>query len=96
MDALSDPQYNEVDFMKPVQCGGSEAGRNWLFRNMDIDPAPQMIVFPSEQSCRENVEERIIPGLKDSPRLATLLTGRPHDLKKGTIHLRSCSLHMGS
>lgn len=81
--------------MKPVQCGGSELGRNWLGRNADVDPAPTMIVFPSEQSCRENVEERIIPMIQDSPRLRNLLTGRPHDLKKGTIHLRSCSIYMG-
>jgi len=81
--------------MKPVQCGGSETGRNWIFRNIDVAPGPTMIVFPTEQSCRENVDERIIPGLKDSPQLRTHITEKAHDLKKGTIHLRSCSIYMG-
>ncbi len=95
MDALSDPRFNEVVFQKPVQCGGSELARNWIARNADVDPGPTMIVFPTEQSCREQISERIIPMFKNSPRLRNLLTGNAWDLKKNAIHLRSMSIYPG-
>lgn len=95
MEELSNPATNEVAFMKPVQIGASEVGRNWIGRNCHVDPGPTMIVFPSEQSCRENMAERIIPMFSESPCLRPLLTGRPHDVQKSAVHLRSCSIYPG-
>lgn len=93
MDALSDPAIREVFFQKPVQCGGSELGRNWLGRSCDLDPAPFMIVFPSKEACSENMVERVIPMFSDSPRLQRLSTGRVYDKSKSVVHLRSCSIY---
>lgn len=95
MDALGDSEHREVYFMKPVQCGGSELGRNWLAWCVDIDPGPTMIVFPSQDACRETIEERIVPMLRDCPRLERLTTGNDHDIRKGVIHLLSCSIYTG-
>lgn len=95
MDALGDLEHREVYFQKPVQCGGSELGRNWLAWTIDIDPGPTMVVFPSQDACRETIEERIVPMLRDCPRLARLKTGNEHDIRKGVIKLLSCSIYTG-
>jgi phage terminase large subunit GpA-like protein len=95
MDALNDDKVLEVYFQKPVQCGGSEAGRNALGCWIDTDPGPVLIVFPSEDSAKENIDERIIPMFRDSPQLTRHLTGRPWDVKKGVINLRACSVYAG-
>lgn len=95
MDALSDEEHREVFFMKPVQCGGSELGRNWLGRSCDLDPGPFLIVFPSQDSCKENMEERVAPMFEDTPRLRRLKTGKKYDIKKSVLHLRSCSIYTG-
>jgi len=95
MDALGDREHREVVFMKPVQCGGSELGRNWLGRQVDVDPGPIMIVFPSQQSAQETINERVRPMLEDSPRLRALLTGRAWDLKRSQLDLLSCSIYIG-
>lgn len=95
LDALSDEEHTEIYFQKPVQSSGSELGRCWLGYCVDVDPGPIMIVFPSQESCRENVEERIVPMFEDSPRLTRLLTGRAWDVRKGVIHLRTCSIYTG-
>lgn len=95
MDALSDTEHLEVIVCKCVQCGGSEAGRNWIGRSVDVDPGPVLIVFPSEQAARENIDERVVPMLSDSPRLAALSTGKGHDVKKSQIRLATCSIYIG-
>ncbi len=95
MEALSDSEHTEVAVMKCVQCGGSELGRNWIGRCADIDPGPVMIVFPGEQAAKENIDERILPMFQDSPRLRRLTTGRPWDMKRGQVYLRSCTIYIG-
>lgn len=95
MDALSDDEHEEVYLEKPAQSSGSELGRNWIGRCADIDPGPALVVFPSEQACKEVMEERIIPMFQDSPRLRQLLTGRAWDLRKRQLALLTCTIYTG-
>ncbi len=95
MDSLSNPRIREVVCVKPAQCAGSAIGRNWIGHTVDIDPGPMIIVFPTEASVRENMEERILPMFKDCPRLRRYVTGRKADMKMGAAHLTSCSIFTG-
>ena len=94
-DALSDPTVREVNLMAPAQSSKSELARNWIGRCIDVDPGPIMVVFPSQDSCQENMDERIVPMFRDCPQLSRHLTGKAWDVKKGVIHLRSCSIYTG-
>lgn len=87
--------YNDVVLQAPVQCGKSEAARTWLGHSADLDPGPAMLVFPSKEAVQENVEERIIPMFRESPRLRKLLSARAWDTKKSRIALTTCTVHTG-
>jgi len=99
MNAMGDRWTEEVVFMKSPQVGGSEFTRNAVGRWIDEDPAPCMIVFPGEQSARENLDERLIPMIKSTPRLLRHMTPRSRDLKSTALTLRTMQIypaHAGS
>jgi len=81
--------------MAPAQCGKSAAGRNWLARTVDLEPGPFLIVFPTEASAKEAMDERILPMFEDSPRLRSLGTGRKWDMKLGQAKLQTCTVFVG-
>lgn len=88
-------RYTEVVVQAPGQSGKSEIGRNWLAWSADLDPGPMMIVFPTQQSAEDNMEERIMPMFRDSPRLRRLLTARLWDVKKSRMILGTCTINIG-
>lgn len=91
---LSDDQHQMVGVMAGAQVCKSETGRNWLAWTQDIDPGPAMIVFPSEPSAKETIDERIIPMFRNTPRLGALLTGRAWDVKAKQVKLRSSRIYV--
>jgi len=94
-EALGDVDFDEVVVVKPAQTGGSECGRNWLGWICDMSPADILLVFPSEDSCKEQMRDRIIPMFGNTPRLAALKTGRMWDMKAGQVTLSSCCIYPG-
>lgn len=95
MDALTDDEHTDVAFMKPVQCGGTTIGENALGCWIDTDPSPIMIVFSNEEVTKKRMREDVIPLLRNTPKLAANLTARKHDVKTGSVQLRSCAIHTG-
>lgn len=95
MDVLGDPCTQEVVFMKSPQVGGSEATRNALAFWADQDPGPCLIVYPSEQSAKEAIDERVVPMIKATPQLARHVTGVNRDLKLTQVNLRTMSIYAG-
>lgn len=51
-DSLSDPTCTRVVFVKSSQVGGSECGLNWALYTMLVDPAPMLVLFPSDESLK--------------------------------------------
>lgn len=93
MDAMGDDTTQEVVVMKTPQVGLSEATRNALGYWIDHDPAPCMIVFPTEPTAKENLSERVVPMLEATPRLRMYLTGGQNDLKASSLTLRSMQVY---
>lgn len=53
MDAFNDPYIQEINFVKSTQVGGTEAMLNmlgWIIMN---DPAPTMIVYPTDDLAKD-------------------------------------------
>lgn len=95
MDAMGDDEVQDLIIMKTPQVGGSEGARNGVAFWIDQDPAPCLIVFATEPTARENLGERIIPMLQDTPRLRQYVTGNVRDLKVSTITLQSMQIYAG-
>lgn len=70
MDAFNDPHIQEINFCKPTQVGGTEAMLNMLGWVVMDDPAPTMIVYPTDDLAKEVSAERIRPALKKTPEIA--------------------------
>ncbi len=69
MDAFNDPYVQEINFCKPTQVGGTEAMLNMLGWIIMDDPAPTMIVYPTDDLAKEVSTERIQPSLKKTPEI---------------------------
>ena len=68
MDCLSpsDP-CNEVVVIKPSQCGGTEAGNNFLGFAISEAPGPFMYALPTEILAKRTSRQKIGPMLQDTP-----------------------------
>lgn len=95
LDALGDREHRQVAFMSAPQVAKSLIGQTWQGWLADVAPVPVLIVFPDEKSARETVEERLVPMIRNTPRLARLRTGRAYDMKSRAVKLRTCSFYVG-
>jgi phage terminase large subunit GpA-like protein len=78
MDAVSDREVNEVTFMASSQVAKTELILNVLGYYIDHDPAPMLIVQPTQKPMAESFsKERLAPMLRDTP----CLRGKVADAK---------------
>lgn len=52
MNTFNDPYIRRVYMCKGTQLGGTEAIQNIIFYSMDTQPAPAMMVYPSDDLTR--------------------------------------------
>jgi len=71
MRALS-PQsrYQQAKVIKGTQLGFSEVGLNVAMYYMDIVPASQLMVLPTETLTKKHSTKKLTPSLRDMPHLA--------------------------
>lgn len=67
MDAFTDPDIEEIIFVKPTQVGGTECLNNILGYVIAQDPSPTMIVYPTDKLAEFTSKNRIQPMIKLSP-----------------------------
>lgn len=70
MDAFSDDDVEKIVFIKPTQVGGTSAMENMLGCLIDQDPAPTMIVYPSDTLAERTVEAKLDPMIRQCKPLA--------------------------
>lgn len=70
MDAISDPAVESVVVMSSSQVGKSEALNNTVGYYIDQDPAPIMVVMPTERDAEAWSKDRFSPMARDTPCLA--------------------------
>lgn len=69
LDTVTDPNYEKVVIMSSAQVGKSEVILNTAGYHIDSDPAPILIIQPTEQKAKDFSKERLAPMLRDSPTL---------------------------
>lgn len=72
MDSLLDHEIEETIFVKCTQVGGTEVLQNMLGYLIQQDPAPAMVVYPTEDLAESVSENRLEPMLGSSPELKKL------------------------
>ena len=67
MDAISDGAVESVVIMSSAQVGKSEALGNSVGYYIDQDPAPIMLVMPTERDAEAWSKDRFSPMARDTP-----------------------------
>jgi phage terminase large subunit GpA-like protein len=93
LDKVVDSTVAEIWCIKGAQVGWSELVRGIIGYWIDAAPGPMFVVLPDEQSTRELVDERLLPLIKETPRLARHMTARPWDIKLESFKLSSMSMY---
>lgn len=79
IDTFADHTIQKISIVSGTQLGKTEVGFNCLAYFTHQDPANMLYVMPTEDTVRDNVDERIIPMFESSPTLADLMTSRKAD-----------------
>ena len=69
MDEFNNYETEEIIYVKPTQVGGTECLQNMVGYIVQQDPAPTMIVYPTEMLAKSVSENRLQPMFKASPEL---------------------------
>ena len=70
MDEFNNYETEKIVFVKPTQIGGTEALQNMIGYIVAQDPAPTMIVYPTDVLAKSVSENRLQPMLKATPEIA--------------------------
>lgn len=67
MDAFTDPDIEEIIFVKPTQVGGTECLNNIVGYIIAQDPSPSLIVYPTLELAEFTSKNRVQPMINLSP-----------------------------
>jgi len=93
MDASFFPSVRTIIICKAPQVGVTEAVLNCVGYAIDRDPGPVLLIYPDELTSNENMEDRVLPMIKRSPRLRTYLTGLEDDNSHKKISLQHMPIY---
>jgi len=72
--ALDNPDVREVAAMKSAQVAWTDGVvNNYVGRRIDVDPCPIIILFAKEGAAKEYNDEKFVPMVEATPRLASKL-----------------------
>ena len=92
MDAFSDETVEVIVFVKPTQVGGTTAMENMIGSLIDQDPAPTMVVYPSDDLAESTSETRLVPMIKSNPDMCEKF--REYESKKLSLKFRDMWLYL--
>lgn len=92
MDAFSDDLIEEIIYVKPTQVGGTTTMENMIGSLIDQDPAPTMVVYPSDDLAEATAETRLVPMIKGSQDMAGKF--RENESKKLQLKFRDMWLYL--
>jgi phage terminase large subunit GpA-like protein len=95
MDAISDGSVESVVVMSSSQVGKSEALGNAVGYYIDQDPAPIMVVMPTERDAEAWSKDRFSPMARDTPCLAGRISDpKSRDGSNKILHKRFPGGHL--
>jgi phage terminase large subunit GpA-like protein len=87
MDCVSDPRVERVVIMASARVGKTEVINNLVGYHVGQDPAPLLVVYPTETAAEEWSRDKLAPMLRDSPTLRTKIApARSRDSQNTTLH----------
>ena len=92
--AQDDP-HDYVVIMKTPQTGASQWSRVAIGYWIDTTADPVLLIYPNQDACEEQIEEKVVPTIKESPRLARWITGRDRDITIDTVTLKHMTIYSG-
>ena len=92
MDAFSDDMVEEIVFVKPTQVGGTSAMENMLGSLIAQDPAPAMVVYPSDDLAERTTESKLEPMVRSCKVLAD--KWRKNDSKKLALKFSDMTVYL--
>lgn len=90
MDEFNNYNTERIVFVKPTQVGGTEAMQNMLGFSIDEDPAPTLVVYPTETLAKTTSENRIQPMI----RACESLSEKFHDKESSDLELQFDSMYI--
>lgn len=87
MDAWTLPWVRQIILCFGPQSSKTQIALNCLAYAMDQDPGPAMWIVPDEKKAADAANKKILPMLRNSPRLAALLSPRYRDTTERAIRL---------
>ncbi len=95
MDAISDPAIEMVVVKSSAQTGKTECCLNAVGYHIDQDPAPIMVVMPTERDAETWSKDRFAPMARDTPCLKGLITDpRSRDGANKILHKKFPAGHL--
>jgi phage terminase large subunit GpA-like protein len=95
MDAISDPAAETVVIMSSSQIGKSESLLNMVGFHIDHDPAPIMVVMPTERDAETWSKDRFSPMARDTPCLQNKIANpKSRDGNNKILHKRFPGGHL--
>lgn len=71
-EALDDPKVTRVVAQKSAQVAWTDGVLlNYIGRRIDIDPCPMIVMFAKDGAAKEFNDEKLVPMIEASPRLAS-------------------------
>ncbi len=90
MNELNNYETEEIVFCKCTQVGGTEAELNMLGYIIGQDPAPSMVVYPSDKLGESISDNRIKPMVQSSPSLRE----RYHELRSQKLEMQFDGMYL--
>lgn len=89
MDAFTQRGVEEIVIMSGAQCGKSEILMNMMGRCIDLDPAPMMMVQPSQNTADDFSKQRIASMVDCCPVLRQKVSAPKTRVSSNTIRLKA-------
>ena len=89
MDAFTQRGVEEIVIMSGAQCGKSEILMNMMGRCIDLDPAPMMMVQPSQNTADDFSKQRIAAMVDCCPILKKKVRAPKTRVSSNTIRLKA-------
>jgi len=89
MDCWNIPWIRKIILCFAPQTGKTQVAFNCLGYAIDQDPGPAMYVMPDERVTKRISRRRIIPMIRNSPRLSSMLSLRSFDTTSYHINFRN-------
>ena len=90
-----DDPHDYVVVMKTPQTGASTFSRAAIGYWVDTTADPILLVYPTQDACEEQIIERVVPAIKETPRLARWITSRAKDITISEVSLSHLSIYAG-